>query len=68
MAVSVWHVRPHEDITVIIQEEISKIVNYAKVVYEAIWDETEVNWRYQAAALHRMASQPKVRRVGGAAS
>ena len=33
-----------------------KIVNYTKKVHAAIWGETEVNWRHQAAVLYRMAS------------
>ena len=34
----------------------AKIVSYAKIVHAAIWGETEVNWRHQAAALYRMVS------------
>ena len=33
------------------------IVSYAKVVHAAIWGETEVNWRHQAAVFYRMASK-----------
>ena len=44
-----------------------KIVSYAKVVHAAIWGETEVKWRHQAAALYRMASKRKVWLVGGTA-
>ena len=31
---------------------MSKIVSYAKIIHAAIWGETEVCWRHQAAALY----------------